>query len=141
VWAPIAVRHWTKKTAANPPIDLIAKVRLCLAHADLAEPRHVPVSQVAPGDLGLVVLSIRRQPSRPHEASHRVGLEARFLTKRINHSEAYSTPEACTNMAESFFSPLRRAEIGIHHKIADTHFDRLRLRNGVARGPAPGEQR
>jgi transposase-like protein len=52
------------------------------------------------------------------EASHWDALEARFLTKRINHSEAYSTPEACTNMAESFFSRLRRAEIGIHHKIA-----------------------
>jgi hypothetical protein len=38
------------------------------------------------------------------EASHWDALEARFLTKRINHSEAYSTPEACTNM-ESFFSP------------------------------------
>lgn len=30
----------------------------------------------------------------------------------------YSTPEACTNQAESFFSRLRRAEIGIHHHIA-----------------------
>jgi transposase-like protein len=52
------------------------------------------------------------------EASHWDALEARFLTKRINHSEAYSTPEACTNMAESFFSRLRRAEIGTHHHIA-----------------------
>jgi transposase-like protein len=52
------------------------------------------------------------------EASHWDALEARFLTKRINHSEAYSTAEACTNMAESFFSRLRRAEIGTHHHIA-----------------------
>jgi transposase-like protein len=52
------------------------------------------------------------------EASAWDALHARFLTKRINHSEAYSTPEACTNMAESFFSRLRRAEIGIHHHIA-----------------------
>jgi transposase-like protein len=52
------------------------------------------------------------------EASHWDALEARFLTKRINHSEAYSTPDACTNMAESFFSRIRRAEIGIHHHIA-----------------------
>jgi transposase-like protein len=52
------------------------------------------------------------------EASAWDSLAARFLTKRINHSEAYSTPEACTNMAESFFSRLRRAEIGIHHHIA-----------------------
>lgn len=38
--------------------------------------------------------------------------------KRINHSVAYSTPEACTNQAESFFSRLRRAEIGTHHSVA-----------------------
>ena len=52
------------------------------------------------------------------EAAHWDVLEARFLTKRINHAEAYSTPEACTNMAESFFSRIRRAEIGTHHHIA-----------------------
>lgn len=52
------------------------------------------------------------------EANHWDALEARFLTKRINHSEAYSTPEGCTNMAESFFSRLRRAEVGVHHHIA-----------------------
>jgi transposase-like protein len=52
------------------------------------------------------------------EASHWDALHARYLTKRINHSEAYSDGEACTNQAESFFSRLRRAEIGIHHHIA-----------------------
>ena len=41
-----------------------------------------------------------------------------YKTKRINHSEAYSANEGCTNMAESFFSRLRRAEIGTHHHIA-----------------------
>ena len=45
-------------------------------------------------------------------------LHQRFLTKRINHQEAYSDGEACTNQAESFFSRIRRAEIGIHHHIA-----------------------
>jgi transposase-like protein len=45
-------------------------------------------------------------------------LHAKFLTKRINHSECYWTPEACTNGAESFFSRLRRSEIGTHHHIA-----------------------
>jgi transposase-like protein len=45
-------------------------------------------------------------------------LHGRFLTKRINHSEAYSTDEACTNQAESYFSRVRRAEMGIHHHIA-----------------------
>ena len=52
------------------------------------------------------------------EASHWDALEAKFLTKRINHSVEYSTPESNTNMAESFFSRLRRAEIGTHHHIA-----------------------
>jgi transposase-like protein len=45
-------------------------------------------------------------------------LHERFLTKRINHEECYSDGEACTNMAESFFSRLRRAEIGTHHHIS-----------------------
>jgi transposase-like protein len=52
------------------------------------------------------------------EASSWDGLDARFLTKRINHSECYSDGVACTNMAESFFSRIRRAEVGIHHHIA-----------------------
>ena len=45
-------------------------------------------------------------------------LHARFLTKRINHEVCYSDGEACTNMAESFFSRLRRSEIGVHHHFA-----------------------
>lgn len=57
------------------------------------------------------------------EASHWDALHARFLTKRINHSEAYSTPEACTNMAESFFSRIRRAEVGVHHHIAGPYLN------------------
>jgi transposase-like protein len=52
------------------------------------------------------------------EASHWDDVERKFLTRRINHSVEYSTPEACTNQAESFFSRLRRAEVGIHHSIA-----------------------
>lgn len=52
------------------------------------------------------------------EASHWDRLAAHFPIKRINHQEAYSKDGACTNQAESFFSRLRRAEIGIHHHIA-----------------------
>lgn len=52
------------------------------------------------------------------EASHWEDVERKFLTKRINHSVEYSTPDACTNQAESFFSRLRGAEIGIHYHIA-----------------------
>jgi transposase-like protein len=52
------------------------------------------------------------------EASHWDRLAAAFPIKRINHKEAYSRDGACTNQAESFFSRLRRAEIGTHHHIA-----------------------
>jgi len=41
-----------------------------------------------------------------------------YTTKRINHSECYSDGQACTNSAESYFSRLRRAEIGTHHSVA-----------------------
>lgn len=37
--------------------------------------------------------------------------------RRINHSVCYSDGVACTNQAESFFSRLRRAELGTHHSI------------------------
>jgi transposase-like protein len=52
------------------------------------------------------------------EAAHWDVLHQRFLTKRINHEEAYSDGAACTNQAESFFSRLRRSEIGVHHRIS-----------------------
>jgi len=50
-------------------------------------------------------------------------LHAHYETKRINHSFAYSHDGACTNQAESFFSRLRRAEIGTHHKIAGPYLN------------------
>lgn len=52
------------------------------------------------------------------EASHWDELHAKFDTRRINHTLAYSDGIACTNQAESFFSRLRRMEIGTHHRIA-----------------------
>ena len=52
------------------------------------------------------------------EASHWDGLHAKFDTRRINHSIRYSDGVACTNQAESFFSRLRRMEVGTHHHIA-----------------------
>jgi transposase-like protein len=51
------------------------------------------------------------------EASSWDPLHARYDTKRINHSLSYSDGIACTNQAESYFSRLRRAEIGIHHHV------------------------
>lgn len=52
------------------------------------------------------------------EAAHWDKLHELYLTKRINHEQAYSDEGACTNDAESFFSRIRRAEVGIHHRIA-----------------------
>lgn len=57
------------------------------------------------------------------EASCWDTLHARYLTKRINHSVEYSSKDACTNQAESFFSRLRRSEIGIHHHIAGPYLN------------------
>ncbi len=75
------------------------------------------------------------------EAAHWDALHARFLTKRVNHQQSYSNGEACTNQAESFFSRLRRAEVGTHHHISGKYLsayamemawreDRRRTSNG-----------
>jgi hypothetical protein len=45
-------------------------------------------------------------------------LHARFKMKRIDHQTAYSLDGACTNLAESYFSRLRRGEMGHHHHIS-----------------------
>ena len=55
------------------------------------------------------------------EATHWDRLHASFLTKRINHNQYYSAEGACTNQAESFFSRVRRSEIGHHHHIAGAY--------------------
>ena len=52
------------------------------------------------------------------EATSWDGLHAAFETKRVNHSVEFKDEDACTNQAESFFSRLRRAEIGTHHHIS-----------------------
>ena len=57
------------------------------------------------------------------EASHWDALHSRYEARRINHSVAYSLDGACTNMAESFFSRMRRAELGTHHHIAGQYLD------------------
>jgi len=49
-------------------------------------------------------------------------LHAKFLMKRVNHQEGYSIDDACTNGAESFFSRMRRGELGHHHHIAGVYF-------------------
>ena len=46
-------------------------------------------------------------------------LHASHPMKRVNHSVEYKGEDgACTNQAESYFSRLRRAEMGIHHRIS-----------------------
>lgn len=45
-------------------------------------------------------------------------LHAGWDTRRINHSIAFKDEGVCTNQAESYFSRLRRMEIGTHHHIA-----------------------
>lgn len=45
-------------------------------------------------------------------------LHAYYDVMRINHSVAFSKDGACTNQAESYFSRLRRAELGQHHHIS-----------------------
>jgi transposase-like protein len=55
------------------------------------------------------------------EAASWDGLHANFEMKRVNHQEAYSMDGACTNMAEEYFSRLRRAEAGHHHHVAGVY--------------------
>lgn len=45
-------------------------------------------------------------------------LHAYYDMRRINHSVAFSKDGASTNQAESYFSRLRRSEIGVHHRIS-----------------------
>lgn len=52
------------------------------------------------------------------EASVWDQLHARFETRRINHSVAFRDEDACTNQAESYFSRLRRMEVGTHHHVS-----------------------
>ena len=68
-------------------------------------------------------------------------LHARFAMRRINHSVAFSDDGACTNQAESYFSRLRRSELGVHHHFSPQYLhqyalemawreDRRRVSNG-----------
>lgn len=46
-------------------------------------------------------------------------LVASYDMRRVNHSREFKGDDgACTNAAELFFSRLRRAQYGIHHRIA-----------------------
>jgi transposase-like protein len=51
-------------------------------------------------------------------------LHASFGMQRVNHQQGYSVGGACTNGAESYFSRLRRGELGHHHHIAGPYLAR-----------------
>jgi hypothetical protein len=76
---------------------------------------------------------IRRQVPRgtelyADEASGWNALHARYTMHRVNHEEAYSLGgeyEINTNSAESFFSRMRRGEIGHHHHVAGPYLIRF----------------
>lgn len=77
------------------------------------------------------------------EASGWDRLYASYPMKRVNHSVEYVSKDgASTNQAESWFSRLRRAQYGVHHRISGPHLsqyademawreDNRRLSNGV----------
>lgn len=50
-------------------------------------------------------------------------LHAGWDTKRVNHSVAFMDEGVCTNQAESYFSRLRRMEVGTHHHIAGPYLN------------------
>jgi transposase-like protein len=59
------------------------------------------------------------------EATSWNDLHARYEVSRIDHGQLYSTGAGVyTNGAESFFSRMRRAEIGHHHHIAGAYLVR-----------------
>ena len=50
-------------------------------------------------------------------------LHAGWDTKRVNHSIQFMDKGVCTNQAESYFSRLRRMEVGTHHHIAGPYLN------------------
>jgi transposase-like protein len=51
-------------------------------------------------------------------------LHSRYKVERIDHQQAYSLNGVYSNNAESFFSRLRRAEMGHHHHVAGPYLVR-----------------
>lgn len=51
-------------------------------------------------------------------------LHARYETFRINHRWSYAEGHVSTNRAESFHSRMRRAEIGVYHRISGRYISR-----------------
>ena len=87
------------------------------------------------GDKGRTVVNVFRQEHEARAwAAERVSRDAIIMTdggigwlglfashevRQVNHSERYALPDGTnSNQAESFFSRLRRLEIGQHHHVA-----------------------
>jgi len=68
------------------------------------------------------------------EANSWNDLHGHYVVKRINHQLSYSDGIACTNGAESFFSRLRRAEVGHHHHIAGAYLARYAQESAYREG-------
>jgi transposase-like protein len=86
------------------------------------------LAQVFPTEAGAVA-TIRQRIARgtvvhADESSAWNSLHASFVMQRINHQDGYSSGGACTNGAESYFSRLRRGELGHHHHIAGPYLAR-----------------
>jgi hypothetical protein len=52
------------------------------------------------------------------EAASWNDLGSKYEMRRIDHSKAYSDGDACTNQAESYFSRIRRGELGHFHHVS-----------------------
>jgi len=68
------------------------------------------------------------------EANSWNDLHGHYVVKRINHQLSYSDGIACTNGAESFFSRLRRGEVGHHHHIAGVYLARYAQESAYREG-------
>jgi hypothetical protein len=82
------------------------------------------LAQVFPAEAGSVV--------HADESPAWNTLHASFATQRINHQDGYSIDGACTNGVESYFSRLRRGELGRHHHIAGAVSCSLRSKSSLA---------
>lgn len=86
------------------------------------------LAQVFPTEANAVTMIRRRitQGTIVHadESSAWNPLHASFVMQRINHQDGYSIGSACTNGAESYFSRLRRGELGHHHHIGGPYLAR-----------------
>jgi transposase-like protein len=82
---------------------------------------HTLVQVVAAEDAAVPVIPQRVAKATVRHADESPAwnrLHARFAMRRINHQQGDSIDGACTNGAESYFSRLRRSELGHPHHIA-----------------------